>query len=237
MPRKPAAPVSCTVGHLCSFCFPSPHTSLLRNYLALSWLEKKLKIIKYLKKKRICRWSEQKLRAENLSKQNYNACWGNESTSHSCRCAWLGLSAGVSAAGSAAVEGGRRAEGWSRDEQATAGSPGKASRQTGGIRSRSWKARPVGMRGTGCPGQCRRGGPLGWHGVGEGQLHQKTWGWNGPPGKQDSEPPHLRRTLVTGASVDVIGVNLGSSLLAGLIGRALSESNLPIVRVSLPTLY
>lgn len=217
--------------------FPFPSHITIKKLFGFELAGKKIKNNKIFKKKRICRWSEQKLRAENLSKQNYNACWGNESTSHSCRCAWLGLSAGVSAAGSAAVEGGRRAEGWSRDEQATAGSPGKASRQTGGIRSRSWKARPVGMRGTGCPGQCRRGGPLGWHGVGEGQLHQKTWGWNGPPGKQDSEPPHLRRTLVTGASVDVIGVNLGSSLLAGLIGRALSESNLPIVRVSLPTLY
>lgn len=50
-----------------------------------------------------------------------------------------------------------------------------------------------------------------------------------------SQPLHQRRTLEMVAIAAIVGVNLGSSLLAGLIGGNLSESNLLSVRVSVPT--
>lgn len=45
-----------------------------------------------------------------------------------------------------------------------------------------------------------------------------------------------KRTLEMEAIADIGGVNLGSSLLAGLIGGAFSESSLPDVGESIPTL-
>lgn len=45
-----------------------------------------------------------------------------------------------------------------------------------------------------------------------------------------------QRTLEMEAIADIGGVNLGSSLLAGLIAGTFSESNLPNVGESIPTL-
>lgn len=52
---------------------------------------------------------------------------------------------------------------------------------------------------------------------------------------RSSQPLHQRRTLEMVAIAAIVGVNLSSSLLAGLIGGNLSESNLLSVRVSVPT--